>query len=121
MATLDLEKDEFMNVPSADKEFDWEKWKESELNANDPVNHPSHYTKGGIECIKAIEASMSDEEYKGYLKGNVIKYVWRYEHKEKPVQDLKKAKWYLGSLIDFVEKLTEKEMELLREPQGTDA
>jgi hypothetical protein len=67
---------------------------------HDPVNSPKHYadTCGGIECIEAIEASMSMEEFKGFLKGNVQKYVWRYAQKN-GAEDLKKAKWYLERLI----------------------
>lgn len=65
----------------------------------DPVNHPSHYTSGGIECIEAIKASMMPEAYRGFLKGNVMKYLWRYENKGKPVEDLKKAQTYLTWLI----------------------
>lgn len=72
-------------------------------NINDAVNHPSHYTQGGIECIDAMKASMSDEAFKGLLKGNVIKYIWRYEKKVNPLEDLKKAKWYLERLIKELE------------------
>ena len=70
----------------------------------DVVNHPDHYTKSlnGIECIEAIEASMSDEEFKGYLKGNVLKYLWRYRKKNKPKEDLEKANWYLNKLISLL-------------------
>lgn len=74
---------------------------------NDDVNHPSHYTRGGIECIKAIEASMTPEEYVGYLKACIMKYVWRYRDKEDPLKDLKKARWYLNTLIEYVEKTIE--------------
>ena len=73
-------------------------------NINDAVNHPSHYTQGGIECIDAMKASMSDEAFKGLLKGNVIKYIWRYEKKVNPLEDLKKAKWYLEKLIKELEE-----------------
>jgi hypothetical protein len=71
---------------------------------HDPVNHPSHYADsfGGIECIEAIEASMTTEEFKGFLKGNVQKYVWRYD-KKKGAEDLKKARWYLDRLIGIKE------------------
>ena len=72
---------------------------------NDAVNHPSHYTQGGIECIDAMKASMSDEAFKGLLKGNVIKYIWRYEKKVNPLEDLKKAKWYLERLIKELEEV----------------
>ena len=69
------------------------------LIMHDPVNSPIHYADGnGIECIEAIEASMSMEEFKGFLKGNIQKYVWRYAQKN-GTEDLKKAKWYLERLI----------------------
>lgn len=67
------------------------------------VIHPSHYNKGGIECIEAIKASMSKEAFLGGLKFNVMKYVWRYESKEKPIEDLKKAQFYLDRLIKELE------------------
>lgn len=64
----------------------------------DAIN-PEHYKKGGIECVDAIKASMSDLEFQGYLKGNVLKYMWRFRHK-KGVEDLQKAEWYNKRLID---------------------
>jgi len=63
----------------------------------DPVNHPEHY-QGSIECLDAIEASMTHEEFCGYLKGNIIKYVWRYK-KKGLVTDLEKSEFYLKRLI----------------------
>ena len=69
---------------------------------DDPVNHPSHYTQGGIECIEAIEAActgLTGDE--AYYVGQVIKYIWRWKHKN-GLQDLKKAQWYLNRLIDKV-------------------
>lgn len=74
----------------------------------DPVERPKHYAFGGIECIEAVEASMSPEAYRGFLKGNVQKYVWRYETKN-GLQDLQKAKWYLDQLIFCLEMDAEKE------------
>ena len=68
---------------------------------DDRVNHPSHYTDGKIECIDAIESSMSKEAFIGYCKGNIIKYVWRYEHKG-GVESLKKAKWYIDKLTEVI-------------------
>ena len=77
------------------------------LNADvDVVNSPPHYKTGGIEAIEGIEASMGPEAYAGYLKGNIMKYMWRYERKGKPVEDLKKARWYLGRLIAAHEKVS---------------
>lgn len=71
---------------------------------SDEVNQPVHYNIGSIECITAIEASMSQKEYHGYLKGNCLKYVWRYRYKNKPLQDLEKAQWYLNRLIDSIKE-----------------
>ena len=71
---------------------------------SDLVNRPPHYTAGGIECIDAIKASMSTEAFLGFLKGNVQKYMWRYEKKVAPVEDLKKAQWYLSKLIEEQER-----------------
>lgn len=73
---------------------------------NDAVNNPQHYTQGNIECIDAIKSSMSKEAFKGFLKGNAMKYLWRYEKKEKPLEDLKKCEWYLNRLIEIIEKET---------------
>ena len=70
----------------------------------DVVNSPSHYKSGGIEAIEGIEASMEPEAYAGYLKGNIMKYMWRYERKGKPIEDLKKARWYLDRLIGLRER-----------------
>ena len=67
---------------------------------NSMVNHPPHYTFGAVECIEAIEASMSPEEYVGYLKGQVLKYIWRFEKKKNPLEDLEKAGFYLDRLIE---------------------
>ena len=68
------------------------------MTTNDNVNHPSHYTMGDIECIDAIKASMSFNEFCGYLKGNAMKYLWRYKKKNNPSEDLAKAQWYLNKL-----------------------
>jgi len=68
----------------------------------DQVNHPSHYTDGGIECIEAIEAQLTAEEYQGYLRGNCVKYLWRWRHKGGKT-DLAKAQWYLDRLLTFTE------------------
>ena len=67
--------------------------------SDDPVNNPPHYNRKDIEAISAIEASMEEEEFRGYLKGNTLKYTWRYKYKGKPVEDLEKAQYYLNLLI----------------------
>lgn len=74
--------------------------KKYEQMVKDEVNSPEHYNYGKVECIEAIEESMTPLAFKGYLKGNTMKYLWRYERKGKVVQDLEKAQWYLKKLID---------------------
>lgn len=63
----------------------------------DPVNHPEHYTSGNIECLDAIKSALG-ENYKYYVQGNVLKYVWRFNRKN-GLEDLKKARFYLDDLI----------------------
>lgn len=65
----------------------------------DMVNSPGHYTQGKVECIEGIQESMTTEGYQGYCKGAAMKYLWRYERKGKPVEDLQKCRWYLDRLI----------------------
>ena len=66
---------------------------------DDLVNHPAHYTAGGIECIDAIQAALTPEEYRGYLKGNALKYIWRADLKNDAIEDLEKAAWYINREI----------------------
>jgi len=75
----------------------------------DAIN-PEHYQKGGVECIDAIEASMTEEAFKGFLKGNCIKYLYRYENKN-GAEDLKKAEWYLSRLLTVLGNNQDKEKE----------
>ena len=63
----------------------------------DPVNHPEHYTSGNIECLDAIKSALGDN-YKYYVQGNLIKYIWRFNRKN-GLEDLKKARFYLDDLI----------------------
>ena len=73
-------------------------------NDEDMVNSPPHYNQYGIECIDAIRASMCHLEFCGYLKGNAMKYLWRYRYKGKKAEDLKKSNWYSSLLLEEVEK-----------------
>ena len=65
--------------------------------APDPVNHPKHYTAGGIETIDFIEAKRL-----GYNLGNVVKYITRAGHKGNQLEDLRKAQWYLTREINSI-------------------
>jgi hypothetical protein len=64
---------------------------------HDPVNHPKHYTShpSGLECIQVTR-------HMSFNLGNVVKYLWRSDHKN-GLEDLKKAAWYLN---DEIEKRT---------------
>lgn len=70
----------------------------------DPVAKPSHYGQGEIECLTYIEDFLTVEEYIGYLRGSIAKYLHRWRYKGKPVEDLKKAEYYLDRLIKVMEK-----------------
>ena len=61
----------------------------------DMVNSPSHYQLDGVEAIDIIKAALTPEEYRGYLKGNALKYVLREPFKGNRKQDVNKAQWHL--------------------------
>lgn len=66
----------------------------------DVVNHPKHYTKhpSGVECIQITE-------HMNFCLGNAMKYIWRAGDKhETPLEDLRKAKWYIEREIARLEK-----------------
>lgn len=67
---------------------------------DEEVNNPTHYNTGAVECIDAIQATLSAEEFQGYCRGNTLKYLWRCMYKGKSKQDLEKARWYLDRLLD---------------------
>lgn len=69
----------------------------------DMVNRPPHYTQGGVECIDALEAALTPEEFRGFTKGNAIKYLWR-ERNKGGREDLLKAQWYLNRLLDITQE-----------------
>lgn len=60
----------------------------------DMVNHPPHYSShpSGVECIQIVE-------HMGFNVGNAIKYLWRADEKGAPLEDLKKAAWYINREI----------------------
>ncbi len=78
----------------------FDRWTPADARApKDMVNHPPHYTAGGIECIDAIKAALTEEEFRGYCKGNALKYIWREKHKGGE-ESMKKAVWYLNKLTE---------------------
>ena len=72
----------------------------------DMVNHPSHYTSGGVECIDAITSALSsyEDSVDSWLVGQVIKYLWRAPLKGKYDEDIKKAQFYLNRLVEKIDK-----------------
>jgi hypothetical protein len=77
----------------------YEKW-ESGIKMNDNVNHPAHYTSGGIETIDYMEAKSTHEEFCGHLRLTAIKYLSRAGLKDNEIQDLEKAIWYVTKLVE---------------------
>jgi len=73
---------------------------DEEVSSDEEVNNPTHYNTGAVECIDAIQATLSAEEFQGYCRGNTLKYLWRCMYKGKSKQDLEKARWYLDRLLD---------------------
>lgn len=70
-----------------------------EAEGADVVNHPPHYAEQGrIECIDAMQAMLTPEEFRGYLRGTIFKYNWRLPHKGRPLEDSQKMGWYLKRL-----------------------
>jgi hypothetical protein len=70
---------------------------------SDSVSHPSHYTQGKVECIEAIKSALTEEEFRGYCKGNALKYIWRERFKGQD-ESILKAEWYLNRLIAEIER-----------------
>ena len=93
--------EEYMKAMMQQEELRMAQANKQSDNVVDMVNNPPHYNQTGIECIQAISAA-TDKGFKYYLQGNVMKYLWRFDYKDKPLEDLQKAKWYLDRLIEEV-------------------
>ena len=74
----------------------------SDFKIGDSINHPPHYASSSIECIDAMQAMLTPEQFIGYLRGNIFKYQWRYENKG-GIQDLEKSQWYLNRLLSVLQ------------------
>jgi hypothetical protein len=75
------------------------------MSEDNAVYTPSHYTRGSIEYIEAMRSMLTAEEFKGFCKGNAVKYIWREDHKDANIQDLKKAVVYLNWAIERLENM----------------
>ena len=79
-------------------------YKNMDENVPDMVNHPQHYTQGGIECIDALKAATVGKcGIEAVCVANVIKYLWRYE-KKNGIEDIRKAKFYIERLLKELEE-----------------
>ncbi len=76
------------------------------LKQDDPVNHPTHYNQGGVECIVAIEAALGPQGFIDYLRGQAMKYNWRLGLKGNPTQDGQKGQWYQNLLVKKLQELS---------------
>jgi hypothetical protein len=94
--------EEISDCPGGVCPVPWAVKQERPIIQPEQINHPPHYNDGGIECIEAIEAALTNEEFRGYCKGNLMKYAWR-ERMKGGVESLKKAQWYLDRLIQLDE------------------
>ena len=97
---LDAYYDDYQKRTNPSSSFDREGHTAWEAPEPDMVNNPDHYTHNGIEAINVIEAKLTDEQYEGYLQGSVMKYLLRSNYKGKRNEDLKKAQWYLNTLVE---------------------
>lgn len=87
---------------------------DSTNGSEDMVNRPPHYTQGGIECIDAIRSALTPEEFRGFCKGNAMKYIWRERHKGGD-EDLHKGGWYLVAATGKPTAAEGKLLEVIRE------
>ena len=76
-------------------------WSTQPSSNEDMVNSPPHYANGTIECIDAMGAMLTPEEFIGYLRGNAFKYMWRFRNKGKAYEDLQKSQWYVNRLVSL--------------------
>lgn len=80
-----------------------------EKPAENAVDHPHHYNQGSIECIDALNAMVEGwfDPVAAVLAWQTVKYIWWHLPKGKPVEDLKKAQFYLNRLVKHYERKTE--------------
>ena len=79
--------------------------KPEEEDTYDPVNRPAHYNLGGVECIDYIKQVLCKEGFIAYCQGNMIKYQHRYRYKNKPVEDMQKAQYYLNRMLETMSEV----------------
>ncbi len=78
---------------------------EGEKQMKDLINEPPHYNIGDINCLQLIKQQLGKEGYLAYLTGSAYKYLYRHEHKEENIADLKKCKYFIEAKIKELEEL----------------
>lgn len=76
------------------------------MSIGERIDHPEHYQRGGKETIYAIRDALSHEAFCGFIAGNIVKYVARFQYKG-GIEDLQKAQWYIDFLISEIQKIQE--------------
>lgn len=71
------------------------------MQDNDAVNHPLHYTVGGVECFDAMIATQGTEAVKSFCACAAFKYLWRHNYKGSNRQDIEKAVNYLNKWLEL--------------------
>jgi hypothetical protein len=79
------------------------------MQDTDLVDHPSHYTIGGIEVIDILKAKSTSEEFRGHLRLTALAYILRAPFKGEALRDYKKAVKYLNWLVKELEVSSEKQ------------
>ena len=82
-----------------------EKLLEGEKQMKDLINEPPHYNIGDINCLQLIKQQLGKEGYLAYLTGSAYKYLYRHEHKEENIADLKKCRYFIEAKIKELEEL----------------
>tara|TARA_R100000388_G_C7212070_1_gene144194 strand:+ start:583 stop:873 length:291 start_codon:yes stop_codon:yes gene_type:complete len=82
-----------------------EKSLEGEKQMKDLINEPPHYNIGDINCLQLIKQQLGKEGYLAYLTGSAYKYLYRHEHKEENIADLKKCRYFIEAKIKELEEL----------------
>ena len=90
---------ELKSVDQRSTTSEWPSSATPSAKPSDPVN-PNHYKKGEIECIDAIKSMLTPEEWRGFLKGTSVAYLWRLGHKDAVEQDARKTLWYVSWLAN---------------------
>lgn len=97
---IELDGDNWYTIDIDDEEFYWDDTMFEPAPQHDPVNHPSHYTHGGMECIDEMIAIFGVEAVKHFCLLNVWKYRKRALYKNKE-QDLEKSDWYMNKYVEL--------------------